>query len=392
MTDKSYLQPDAVLAGARAASGLEDFDDMRWFEPCRRWLEAVVAEAPLTETGVLALQQSVIGPIVGRLRVADLVRRHPEILDEYVDDPIIIIGMTRTGTTKLQRILAADPSVQSLPLFRLLNPAPLPGESPGQSHLRSAIAHEASGYLRANSPDFFAAHPMIPDEPDEEIVAIEFDTLLPCLRADVPSYRKWWMERPRSERAHMYSYLRLVLQCAQWEEGGRRGRPFVLKSPMHLGELRCLSQAFPRATIVNTHRDINTSVASSARLFELFGHSYSDDVDPRRIGRGVLEIFAADFAHNLADRATLGKDLTLIDVQYDDIKNDSTSVIREIWASRGRRLTEADEERIADWELSNPQHQHGKHSYALEHYGLTTAEVASAFEAYLTAFPESESS
>jgi hypothetical protein len=43
-----------------------------------------------------------------RLRVEDLVRRHPEILDIPIERPIIVAGLPRSGTTHLLGLLSAD--------------------------------------------------------------------------------------------------------------------------------------------------------------------------------------------------------------------------------------------------------------------------------------------
>jgi hypothetical protein len=386
--DKDILQPEAMLAAARAGTGLDDFGDMRWFEPASRWLDAVIAEAPLSEHGVVMLQQSMLAPIMSRLRTADLLRRHPEIGDEDVSDPVVVVGMPRTGTTKLQRMLASDPGVQKLPFYRLLNPVPLPGEQPGESHLRMAMAEGMSVQMREHFPDFFAGHPIIPTEPEEEAFAIEFDTQLSTGRAQVPSYFAWWMARPHSERAHMYDYLRTVLQCVQWQDGGRHDRPFVLKSPMHLGELPCLVDAFPGATIVNTHRDIDTTVASTARIIELLTGLYTDDIDLPALGDSVLELYGHDTAQNITDRELLGERLHVIDVRYEDVRTDCLAVIARIWAERGRVLSDADKAAIQHWDRANPQHQFGRHNYSLERYGLASTQIARAFDPYLTAFPE----
>jgi Sulfotransferase family len=44
-----------------------------------------------------------------RLRAQEWIRRHPEILQETITAPIVVVGMMRSGTTLLQRLLAADP-------------------------------------------------------------------------------------------------------------------------------------------------------------------------------------------------------------------------------------------------------------------------------------------
>jgi hypothetical protein len=384
--DKDVLRAETMLALAREITGLHDVGDMRWYEPASRWLDAVIAEAPLSAEGTVSLQQSMLVPITTRLRIADLVRRHPEILDEDVSDPVIVVGMPRTGTTKLQRALASDPEVQSLPLWRLLNPVPLDGEGPGENHARMAMAEGMSGQLREHFPDFFAGHPITALEPEEEAFAVEFDTQLSVGRAQVPSYLDWWMARPHSERAHMYDYLRTLLQVVQWQDGCP-DRPFVLKSPMHLGELPCLAAAFPHATVVNTHREIETTVASSCRIIELLTGLYADQIDLDLVGQGVLTLYADDTALSITDRAALGDTLHVIDVCYEDVRTDCLDVVRRIWAARNRELSPETERRITGWEQANPQHRFGRHTYSLERYGLTTEAVLTAFGPYLNQFP-----
>src|SRR5690606_6163617 len=80
--------------------------------------------------------------LVNRLRFAEDLAHHPEILDEDVSDPIVVIGFPRSGTTVLQRMMSADPAMQSLKLWRLLNPAPFPGEAPGEPGGRLAFAEQ----------------------------------------------------------------------------------------------------------------------------------------------------------------------------------------------------------------------------------------------------------
>src|SRR3546814_12861105 len=67
--------------------------------------------------------------LVNRLRFARDVDLHPEILQEDVSDPIVILGFPRSGTTVLQRMISADPAMQNLALWRVLTPAPLDRKS-----------------------------------------------------------------------------------------------------------------------------------------------------------------------------------------------------------------------------------------------------------------------
>ena len=49
-----------------------------------------------------------------RLQVVDWRAAHPEVADEVVGGPVIIVGLPRTGTTALSNLLAQDPDTRSL--------------------------------------------------------------------------------------------------------------------------------------------------------------------------------------------------------------------------------------------------------------------------------------
>ena len=48
----------------------------------------------------------------GRLQIEETYKRHPEIADEEIHEPIIIIGQGRSGTSLLQNVLAAHPDIE----------------------------------------------------------------------------------------------------------------------------------------------------------------------------------------------------------------------------------------------------------------------------------------
>jgi hypothetical protein len=218
----------------RAASeqvGLTDFGDDRFIEPLDRFLEAARSEAHLSETGFAALSMDVVRLLVNRLLHRRDQVAHPEMDDEDVSDPLVITGLVRTGTTKLQRLLARDPGWQSLPLWKALLPAPPPGsEVATGTDPRIAQTRQQTDMLAELFPGFMAAHPMLPEEPEEEILLIQmtFEARGTALMYRVPSYVAWLDERPGS---YQFEYLRDMLRYLQWQDGGRRDRPWLLKSP-----------------------------------------------------------------------------------------------------------------------------------------------------------------
>src|SRR4029078_10196546 len=67
------------------------------------------AAAPVHRAGARILHDSVVRSLVNRLRACHWRTRPPEIADEVIDAPLVVVGMMRSGTTLIQRLLASDP-------------------------------------------------------------------------------------------------------------------------------------------------------------------------------------------------------------------------------------------------------------------------------------------
>jgi len=125
-------QPDvqlaaaALMTAASAEAGLSDFRDDEFHEPLQRFLQSAREEARMGDMGVATLAQDTIRLLTNRLLLQADLTAHPEIVDEDVSDPIVIVGNPRTGTTKLQRMLGAHPRIQSVKLWQILFPGRLP--------------------------------------------------------------------------------------------------------------------------------------------------------------------------------------------------------------------------------------------------------------------------
>ena len=108
------LTVDSLLASAIARTdGLSNFGDDNYRESLEALLVALAAEAGLSQTGQYLLQERLVGQLVNRLVIEDYLVRYPQITQIQIDDPLVIVGLPRTGTTMLQRTLAVDPRFHS---------------------------------------------------------------------------------------------------------------------------------------------------------------------------------------------------------------------------------------------------------------------------------------
>lgn len=388
----TMLNLDQIITAAREMTGLTDIGEPDITEGLTVLIDSLNTEADLTPAGEAAQQASLTALVANRLRITDVLTRNPEIRDERVRGPIVILGLPRTGTTKLHRMLAAHPRIQSIPLWRLLNPAPLgdtpPGASSGGSpeteDPRIAIAEMVSNGMRDNHPEFFAGHPLLPREPDEEVWMQDLVCRgwLPCYMTKVPSYQAW---PERLDMQPWYEYLHTLLQMFQWQDRSA-GKTWVLKTPEHLGNLDLLFERFPDATIVCTHRDPVVATTSMAVLNVAARRMYTDQPDEHGIGRLILERWSSGLRSLVDERDRLGDTHRFVDAPYRDITGDIHGVLGRICAAAGVDTDDDATAAMAAWETDNPQHKHGRHSYTPEQVGLDQAEMRDWFKEYLDRF------
>ena len=123
--DEASLTHHACLS-----TGLDDFGDDLWREPFRVLIRSLEDEAQLTLMGRLMARSDIILWLSARLQVVDTLKNHPQILDEEIVAPMVIVGLPRSGTSILFELLSQDPDV-GVPLMWEGRQAVYAGESRG---------------------------------------------------------------------------------------------------------------------------------------------------------------------------------------------------------------------------------------------------------------------
>lgn len=380
------LNADEFMLIAQKQSGLTDFGSDDFILPLHKLLDSVAGDVNFSEQGLAGFKGHIVQCLINKLRIRDDLIRHPEILQEDVSDPIVVIGMPRTGTTKMQRILSSlpDTEVQKPYLWRMLNPAPFPNAVPGEPDPRIAAA--ASGLSSDDNPDFAAAHKTTALEPDEDGLLCDAtfdDWVWSSVFSPSINYYEWVMPRPHLSN---YQHLRTMYQYLQWQDGGRRGRPWVSKNVQHIMYMEELLTCFPKATIVHCHRSPHQSIPSLVKLSLAMWTMVSDEQNPQFAGQAMLWWWQKAMSTYLQTRDRLGLDERIIDLQYEDIRNSAVSIVDDVYRRSGRALSAEQLQFAQDWDNSNEQHQHGKHAYSLEEFGLDTEQIDRGFADYIQRF------
>ncbi|WP_323055644.1 sulfotransferase family protein [Mycobacterium pinniadriaticum] len=372
----------AILADAVAKEGLTDWGPGDFREPLSVLLDDYPG-AGLNAIGEHILRSGIVHSLRVRLRAEEWIRRHPEILDEQIAAPIVIVGMMRSGTTLLQRLLAADTRLHCARGWEVVEAAPKLDYDFAGTDPRIAISAARESKSRELAPELFAIHPMYAREAEEEIVflADAFLSHVPESGAYLPNYRSWLNTQ---DFAPAYDYLHRMLQFLQWQKrqrGVTAGR-WVLKSPAHLGYLDALRARFPDVHVVHMHRDPRTTVASGASLNATLHAMHADEVDPNRVGAQWLERmgWTNDRAMAVRDSWT-DESERITDIHYQDAVADPIGQVGRLYDALGLSLTDATVTAMTDWLAARPR-EVPRPPYGLAAYGLTDAQVEERFVLY----------
>jgi hypothetical protein len=380
---------ETLLGDARRKAGLSEFGDEAFRTPLRVLLSSLAA-APLNPVGTMVLRASIRRSLVQRLLAESWFARHPEIADEHIERPLVVVGMMRSGTTLLQRLLARDPRCTSALGWEIAEPAPRPGMRWDDVDPRIADGIERSEQMKRFAPELHAIHPTDALEADEEIVflADAFLSHVPEASCDVPAYRAWLDDQ---DFTPAYAYLRRMLQLLQWQKrqrGDVRER-WVLKTPAHLGYLDTLFATFPDAHVIHMHRSPLETIPSGASLNLTLWRLYADEVDPCEVGRQWLERMAWAARRCLEARSCIPDEAArFTDVGYRDAVARPLSEVARIYGAIGVPLLPEARRAMESWLGDNVQGDRPAHRYSVEEFGLSETAIRRAFAAYIDRFQE----
>ena len=100
---------DELLQAARDETGLSDFGADTFREGLQILVSDLDMHGRLNGIGELALPGLVGKLLRNRLQIEDWYRRHPEIDEEQIVQPLVGLGLPRTGSTALAALLGEDP-------------------------------------------------------------------------------------------------------------------------------------------------------------------------------------------------------------------------------------------------------------------------------------------
>ncbi len=379
------LHTQELMDEARRQTGLEDFGVADFQEPLQCLFSALNEEARLSPVGEEAQRARLVQILINRLRVEDCYTRHPEIAEEQLAPPVAIVGLPRTGTTMLHRIMASDSRFYAPLWYEVRAPAPAPEWDFVRPDPRIAAAEEEIRAMLEGSPELASIHPMSATQADEDIMLLEhsFYSTMPDAFCNVPSYGRWI---DTHDNTPGYQYLARLLRFLQWQKK-RNGKPaqrWLLKTPHHLHCMAILLRVFPGVQIIQTHRDPVETIPSICSFTQALWKLNSEHVDALEIGRQWGGKFARGIAHTL--RVRQQHPGQFLDIWYRNTVGDPLGVVEQVYNFIGMQLTAAAREQMSQWRQENLREDRPPHEYTLEQFGFTAQNLCQDFQEYRAAF------
>lgn len=377
------LDPDDLLASTEAVTGLHDWGDDWFLGPYRTLLTALDEEAHLHLPGRLRTRTELQRILQNRLRLVDLWRREPTLVEAPVPAPVFVTGLGRSGTTLLHEMLALDPRARAPRLWEFMYSVPPPAAATYAQDPRASAADAEITVMDEMVPAVTAMHENRGFLPTDCIFAFahQFSTDMFTGLWNVPSYV---MARAGGDRAPEYAWHRRMLATLQSRHPGR----WVLKAPSHLSALPALFAEYPDARVVITHRDPLRVVGSLADLMATLQWMDSDRVDHGAIagmlGAGLAYLMDQVTADRDAGRVPAGQ---ITDIVYADLVADPVSVVHRLYAHWDLPVTDEFDRRLRAYVAERHQGRDRVHHYRrFEDTGLDLHEHRSRLRAYQDRF------
>jgi Sulfotransferase family len=374
------LCPDRLRALAEKDTGLSaDTQGRAFFDSqLEQLLPALHHEARLTDFGRLVSHGSLLKVMKERLWFDALVAEHPEIDRIELAPPVIVVGSMRSGTTRMQRLLASDPAFTALRLFEAQAPVPSPrafaARAMGRPDPRIPQVSRALKLLASINPAILDVHPTGPMEVDEELGLLDQSLSSAMIEAQrrVPSFAR---HCEAVDQTPAYQRLHRLLKLRTWFEGTDPLRPYVLKTPQHMQDIAALHAVFPNSPLIFLHRDPVQLVASGASLAWNQMVIQSDHVDPDWVGREWLHKTRHRLDVVARTRALIPAPLQF-DLGFDEVGADWRGSVARVYRFLDRELTPGAAAAMESY-VARAANEHGyaRHRYRLEQFGLSAGEV-----------------
>lgn len=365
-------------------TGLENFGGQTFEPGLEVLIDSLNTDIDLSEGTAGYFHNLILQLLINRLEITRLINENPEILNEKIEKPLIIVGLPRSGTTILQTLLALDPAARYLRNFETAGPiCPPPELIPESVDPRIQDCHQGMEGIFGMAPNLRGINGinfMAQGTAEcQNLMAHEFIHLGWSTGSSLFLHGDWVGEC-NMEKA--YECHKNLLQILQWKLPNDY---WVLKAPIHLFGLDQLIATYPDARIVFTHRDPLGAMASGVSMAGNWTQFTAGQVDIKAISDWYPKLWAKGLSRALSVKEMLNTNQCL-DIFHKDMTQDPIKTIEKIYAHFSIRFSKGAKKRMLTWLRDHPRSKFGSHNYTPEKFNLSGDKEKEMFNFYYEQF------
>lgn len=370
-------QMDEAIFYQRAveSTGFDDFGDDHYREGFKQVLESAKKDVHFSFLGQFIFTTMMSMNLATRLQLVEKIKRTPQVFQRPIQAPIFIIGMPRSGSTRLHRMMDLDPMLKGPQLWELIRPILLDPPDRRYQTAKREISMSMVIYRGRDHIHYSRAH-----TPEECVMLLGYTFFSQSFwtQAPVYGYIDWYMQQDRTVPYQEYKMFLQVLQDAYPDQH------LLLKAPAHMGSLDQILKLFPDARIIQTHRN-PVPVVNSINSLNLSTHiRATQPYDALKTAEHTTELWLAETQRNLAARReNPGK---VYDVYFRDFVADPIETIRGIYTHYHLAWPQGFDQQLEQYIRDNPRNKFGEHTYASSDFGTTDEAIFNKFAAYCESF------
>ena len=340
---------------------------------------ALNEEASLSFIGKIAAWIDCTRMAGTHLRVEQALRENPSIENTELPPPIFVLGLFRSGTTVLHRLLGQDPDNRTLPHWESFDPSPaLEGPRRAQRSLSRSLM-----LADIISPSIKAIHPMDAYQTDEcrGMFTNVFRTPQLNVQYRVPGYVDWLLAQDASIA---YEHHRRQLQLAFHQRP--YGKRLVLKDPTHTFFVDAILKVHPNARFMFIHRDPVETLSSICSLHAYARSVFSDDVDASALGEELAESYMLRLlepALATVDRLPEGR---VAHVRAPDLSRNAVGAIAGAYGTLGLELGDEARRGMRGFLDEKRLNRGAKHIHTAKGFSLDPNAIRERFASYYQRF------
>jgi len=378
------LDENSLIETAKANTGLSDFGADDWHERFQVIVKAFDEESELTLMGRLMTRSDMLMFLQARLQIEDTYKRHPEINDEEIRQPIVIIGQGRSGTSFMQNLVSVDPNNGTSKTWEIMSPCPPPEKATYLTDPRITKLKYLADQVNRVTPEVESIHEMSAELPEENhrILCLTFGSAgwISVFYGQVPSFAAYMQKQ---SMVPIYEYEKRVLKLLQWKNPRKH---WILKSPFCIIDMPEILKVYPDVAFVWTHRD---PVKALGSLVSTVGTLMWCRTDHPFIGDSLMAFTSADASAAMVSQPIEWLETGVIprkqlfNMQYADFLKDPLAGVADMYAYFNIEMTNEGRQAMQKYLDDNPRSSRPPHKYPTHHDNLDMERKAYArYQAY----------